>query len=253
MNKTTQELRLRFDNKEKQQLRERIVNNYIIKPNKLCEKPSPKCFTILDFWGGGLFPDYVISRIKEIKRKIILYEIDNNKKLWPDLIQYAKDKNQNMSVKNQTVVVKPFCGSLANFIQHQQKHVKNHGCHVDLIWLDYCGTIKQDDLEAIKSIVGPKTVIVLTGFLISPNSKHKNITLDQQKSWVKEKMNSIHPSLSLIKVIRYKACMATYIFKQKYEKKDKPTFYEASPLNNRPCYASVKVFRQGNNQIPSYR
>lgn len=251
MTEITLQLRSRFNNKDKQRVREYIFKNYL-KPMRSCEEPRQICFTILDFWGGGLFSDYVISKSKEINKKIILYEIDNNKKLWPDLIQYAKDKNQHRVVKNQRIDVKPFCGSLVNFVQNHVTSVKNQGVSVDLIWLDYCGTIKQEDLEAIKSITGPKTVIILTGFLISPNSKHKNITLEQSKSWVKEKMDTFHPSFSLTKVIRYKACMATYIFKQKYEKNSRPTFYEARPLNTRTCYASIRVFGQGDNQINSY-
>ena len=153
-------LREQFNTPEKKKIREFLFKQI---PELPFEKTPLGC-NILDFWGGGLFSDYIIDQSITVKNHcddVNLYELDSNKKLWPALRKYALIKNQDSLVQNQNITVIPYCGSLAEFVHKMT--VKNH-VSFDLIWLDYCGTYQnlREDTEFVKKISTPKTLIAVT-------------------------------------------------------------------------------------------
>ena len=157
--KYANQLRKEFDNPEKQQIRKYL---YKLIKNQGHSVNNHGGF-VLDFWGGGLFSDYILDQEQRVNNHFIpvLYEIDENPKLFPALKDYANRKNQECFVKNQRAYVQPFCGSLAKFVQG--KNVNNQRM-CDFIWLDYFGTFKKlrDDMEFVEKISEVDTIIAIT-------------------------------------------------------------------------------------------
>ena len=236
------QLRKRFSYPEKNKIREIIFKRYI-KPSCLCEKPIINCFNVLDFWGGGLFSDYVIDQIqcvKNPKTPVNLYEIDSDKKLFPALRKYAIEKNQHKVMKNQAKGVKivPFCGSLAEFVH--KLNMKNQ-INTDLIWLDYCGMgdSLKEDLEVLSSLIGKKTNLVMTFFTF--NGRIKKV-IEAHVGHVTSIVNECLPRLSMNgDAIHYTKNLFTVFFKQKYDFPKKYKYYESEISKDKPNYASNPV------------
>ena len=213
--KLTNILRKQFDNKEKNKIRQYIFNKFV-KPSLICEEPVRKCFNILDFWGGGLFSDYVIDHRPDVKNHfniVNLYEVEKDKKLFPALKKYAREKNHYKIVKNHVPNVIPICSSLAKFVQSH--NVKNQR-GFDLIWLDYCeaGGRKEKDIEYASRILKEGGVLAITcAWPLS--SKHT----------INHFVDKYFPSFSLVKEKEYQgkkengnACsMGVYVYKKKYK------------------------------------
>ena len=205
-------LRKQFNNKTKNDIRSYLIKHYI-EPSPKCVKPTPLCFRILDFWGGGLFVDAVIDQEGGVNnhKSAELTTIDNNKSLYPALRAYAIKKNQQGTVKNQSVCVIPFCGSLAEYVHYQK--VKNQR-FFDFIWLDYCGSVTgiDSDIELLGKIANEKTTIVITVFRgrdSAINEKGRNLILDTY-------INQSFPLHKRVKDLIYKTDsgnMGTYIYK----------------------------------------
>lgn len=173
------DLKRKFNTEDKNYIREKLYS--FIKNHTTLVQNQGTAVSILDLWGGGLFSDYILDRIKNVQNHggFVLYEIDNNPKLFPALKDYANRKNQNVHVKNQEVVVIPFCSSLAEFFHICT--VKNQSL-VDFIWLDYCGGIVnlRKDIELVKKVVGKDTIIAVTLMRARDNqidgqNRHKSV------------------------------------------------------------------------------
>jgi len=181
------EAKKQYKTKEKAAIREFLYKRYV-KPKAICEEPRVLCFNILDFWGGGGFSDHIIDHsggVKNHEPRVNLYEIEQDKKMWPALRKYAREKNHGPVVKNHSGHVIPFCGSLAEFVR--LSNVKNQGA-LDFIWLDYCGNIKQahDDLPLLHKVADERTTIAITAFCSRDgmiSKKGRNLVLD---GWVRE-------------------------------------------------------------------
>lgn len=201
-------LREQFNTPEKAKIRKYL---YGLLTKVECEKPKAG-LNILDFWGGGLFSDYVLDQHDTVKNHVDdvnLYELDSNKDLWPALRKYALLKNHCSHVKNHGYYVTPFCGSLAEFVQ--QTRVKNHQ-QLDLIWLDYCKTYKdlREDMQYVKQISSPKTVLAVTV------SYWGDETIDR-KHRTKNIESVINDYLPLHRQIKHESygIMEFYVFKAK--------------------------------------
>lgn len=206
------QLRAGFDNEEKREIRKELFS-YIKKHIAGLKKDT---YSIVDFWGGGLFSDYVIDHMLSVQNHVVLvnlYELDSNKKLFSALKDYANRKNHERSVKNQFYFV-PFCGNLAKFIQ--QYDVKNH-LNFDFIWLDYCGMVQKDDLSLLSDFVSDNTIIAITSFLNVTSKSWQNIEFKMTTVNIEKIMFEYFPRLSLVKKNNYKKNMATYIFKKQFD------------------------------------
>lgn len=197
-------LRTQFDNADKNAVRHFLINKFV-KPNLSCEEPLKDC-RILDFWGGGLFVDAVLKHCQNV----VITTLDSNKDLFPALRAHARRKNQTHSVKNHTPFVQPFCGSLAEYVQSCD--VKNQISY-DLIWLDYCGSIKglDKDIQLLKPLVSNKTVIAITLF------EGRDGTLNQEGRirLATEYIKDTFPLFDLDKYTRYTR-MGVFIYKAKH-------------------------------------
>ena len=253
----------------KERVREILYNKYI-KPHILCEKSESSCFNILDFWGGGLFSDYIIDHLNFVKNQssdVNLYEIDQNKDFFPALRKYAYQKNQlgvvqnqlrtvyrhirgqaivvneddqSNSVNNQKSSVIPFCGSLAKFVQFS--YVNNQR-QFDFIWLDYCKTIKQleNDLKLLKPFIKQETVIALS--LFAKNCHRQGQILETNTALVQNIFDRVFGYYDMdIEPIVYKN-MVVYVLKDKYKITKEVDYYEAKKADNVPNYARARLFR----------
>jgi SAM-dependent methyltransferase len=215
--KIANELRKKMGTKDKQKIREKLWK--LIENHRRFVKNQGANVNVLDFWGGGLFADHVIDHcesVKNLNRRVNLYEIDSDPQLFPALRDYANRKNQGVNVKNHHLFVIPFCGSLAKYVH--RKHVKNHN-DFDFIWLDYCGTIgteEQEDIRLCKQLLKENGILAISAF----SAREKINFAQNRKEWIELNVKKVFPAFSLYRIYSYmngKSPMKTYVFKGRRE------------------------------------
>lgn len=211
------QLRKEMSCKEKQSIREKL---WKLINQQVSVKNQSEGVKILDFWGGGIFADYILDQRGAVNNQItfVLYELDNNPQLFPALRDYANRKNQRDFVNNQCESVIPVCSSLAKFVQTR---LVSNQLPIDFIWLDYCGNInkeEQEDIQLCKDLLKDNGILAITTFC----AREKGAFVSgKRKEWVEFNVQSVFPSFHLFKAYNYQnghSPMATYVFKKKYKR-----------------------------------
>jgi hypothetical protein len=193
--------RSKYANSKKRKVRKTLFNKYI--------KPRlDKNTTIIDFWGGGGFSDYIIEEINQYNvddqdKSVTLIEVDNNKKLYPALKKYAREKTTDF------INVVPYCGSLAEFCQKASDY---HWKVADFIWLDYCGTIGNidGDLEAMDNagIINNDTTLAVTLFKGRDSMVNKQARIRTLDGYITDYV----PMFTRVSRKAYKPRMGVYVY-----------------------------------------
>lgn len=204
--------RARYDTGIKNKIRQKLFQSGINSAMKR-KVPSISVFNILDFWGGGLFSDFVIDHILPSYKNIQLFEVEKDKTLHEDLFSYAQANTKN------NIFVVPVRSLLSKFLKQTQE--KFH-----FVWLDYCGTIIKknsknelaikEDLELLDNHIFPWTTIAITlyrGHDSMIDSKLRSEVMDR----IIQRSNCVHlPAFQRVWEKEYKengSAMGTYLYK----------------------------------------
>jgi len=146
-----EELRAKMDTPAKNEVRKWLFDN-IVKPGIESEGDSEKpreIYSILDFWGGGLFSDYVLDHWLSVQNHtgdVQLIEIDSDPNLKLALEEYQRQCN---GVNNHCVIA--FSGTLRRFIKDHIIHVQNHSYPVQFCSVKNQGTADQNLKSPVKN------------------------------------------------------------------------------------------------------